>query len=66
MLSPPLSLLLVMAYQPSVAQLHTVLGYEYSAGNLIGHGAFALVYKGRRKQVGLTAWRQIVALAVPF
>lgn len=42
-----------MAYQRSGGQLQTVLGYEYSTGNLIGHGAFALVFKGRRKQVGI-------------
>ena len=32
-------------------QLLALLGYEYSTGNLIGHGAFALVFKGRRKKV---------------
>ena len=30
---------------------HTVGIYEYSTKDLIGHGAFAVVYKGRLKMV---------------
>ena len=29
----------------------SVSNYEYSQGDLLGHGAFALVFKGRRKRV---------------
>ena len=29
--------------------------YEYSSKDLIGHGAFAVVYKGKLKQVRLVA-----------
>ena len=29
----------------------SVSNYEYSQGDLLGHGAFALVFKGRRKKV---------------
>lgn len=29
----------------------SVSNFEYSQGDLLGHGAFALVFKGRRKKV---------------
>ena len=29
----------------------SVGNFEYSQGDLLGHGAFALVFKGRRKKV---------------
>ena len=31
--------------------LHVAEKYEYSKKDLIGHGAFAVVFKGRQKQV---------------
>ena len=31
--------------------LTSVGGYEFNAKDLIGHGAFAVVYKGRQKSV---------------
>ena len=31
--------------------LHVADKYEYSKKDLIGHGAFAVVFKGRQKQV---------------
>ena len=31
--------------------LTSVGGYEFNAKDLIGHGAFAVVYKGRQKLV---------------
>lgn len=30
--------------------------YEYSTKDLIGHGAFAVVFKGRHRQVSKAAW----------
>ena len=40
--------------------LQAVLNYEYSTGNLIGHGAFALVFKGRRKRVS-EGWFELLS-----
>ena len=34
-----------------VLEMQSVAEYEYSKGDLIGHGAFAVVFKGRHKQV---------------
>ena len=31
--------------------MESVADYEYSTKDLIGHGAFAVVFKGRHKQV---------------
>lgn len=35
--------------------------FEYSQGDLLGHGAFALVFKGRRKKVGCSVSEKEVA-----
>jgi hypothetical protein len=32
--------------------METIGEYEYSKKDLIGHGAFAVVFKGRMKKVG--------------
>jgi len=34
-------------------QMEVVGNYEYSKRDLIGHGAFAMVFKGRHRQVVL-------------
>ena len=37
--------------------MQSVSGCEYSQSDLIGHGAFALVFRGRKKKVILmTGW----------
>ena len=49
----------VMAYRHHHLRggVESVLDYEYSPGNLIGHGAFALVFKGRRRKVKVCSSR---------
>jgi serine/threonine protein kinase len=47
-------------------QLQALLDYEYSPGNLIGHGAFALVFKGRKKKtLEVVAIKQISLKSAP-
>ena len=36
--------------------MQSVSGCEYSQSNLIGHGAFALVFRGRKKKVNSLIW----------
>lgn len=37
---------------PPFSKMPSVGSFEYSQGDLLGHGAFALVFKGKRKKVG--------------
>ncbi|KAL5477280.1 hypothetical protein EMCRGX_G024053 [Ephydatia muelleri] len=49
-----------------VLEMQSVAEYEYSKGDLIGHGAFAVVFKGRHKQTLETvAIKQISLKMVP-
>lgn len=46
--------------------MQTVSGYEYSQSSLLGHGAFALVFRGRKKKSHEpVAIKQIALKAVP-
>ena len=40
-----------MTSHSAVPVMHRVGEYEYSSGSLLGHGAFALVFQGRRVKV---------------
>lgn len=45
-----------MRYIPSLATagaraMQSLGEFEYSQGDILGHGAFAIVFKGRRKMV---------------
>jgi len=37
-------------------QMEVIGSFEYSKRDLIGHGAFAMVFKGRHRQVGISSF----------
>lgn len=37
-------------------RMETVGDYEYNTKDLIGHGAFAVVFKGRHRKVSRVSW----------
>jgi len=42
-------------------QMEVVGNYEYNKRDLIGHGAFAMVFKGRHRQVFSWSWTWCVS-----
>ncbi len=46
--------------------METVGDYEFQKADLIGHGAFAVVYKGRVKKVGFAPDSTSAFRSVPF
>lgn len=44
--------------------MNIVGDFEYSTKDMLGHGAFAVVYKGRHRKVYFSLWQEVFTQAI--